>query len=179
MRFLQRAPLELATIILGLVVVGLGFLQPNSILIMILGSAITVIAIVTFVDDLRAHYGAREEFRKKLVDDALRTMNYLIVSNSLPPLPSATWTTKTEEVKRDLLGGSDYIFWNQFYDHVGDSDKYCGSGRDLDKEIVAKLHRAIFDSFLAAYDGISWIRDSVPRVRISDFRERAKQSVTL
>ena len=184
MRYLQRALLELAATVLGLVSVSLGYSQPTSILIVVIGATIALIAAVMLVDEVRNHYEERGDFRQKIVDDAVRTVDSIIggpplSSISLSHLSSETWMTKSEGLKRDLLGDGDYGLWKQFYDNIVGRNNYLEAGRPINFEIFTKYNRGIFDSFLAVYEGMLWVKESVSKERIADFQTRAQNSASL
>lgn len=184
MGFVLRLVLESSIIALGLISAIVGYLLPKSPLVVGLGLLIAFFALVALAGDVKTHFEERNDFRKKILENAVRTVDSIIggpplSSISFSHLSSETWMTKSEGLKRDLLGDGDYALWKQFYDNIVGRNNYLEAGRPISFEIFAKYNRAIFDSFLAAYEAISWVKESISKERIADFQMRAQNSATL
>jgi len=177
MRFLFRTLLEFTTIMIGLGVAILGYLQPNSIFIIVLGIAIAVIALVMLVDDVRSHCEDRDDFRKKIIPESLAIVDYVIKDTSQSRIEYSNWQNKTEGFKKDILGEEPYTIFKRFYDAVEQRNQHH-MGRDSFGrwEDFRKHNRTIFDSFFKVYDGIPWVREHVSKEHIADFQSRAKHS---
>jgi hypothetical protein len=179
MRFLPRALLELTTTVLGLISVSLGYSQPNSILIVVVGATIALIAFVILVDDVRNHYEEKGDFQKKIVQEALDIVYPMVTTTDSSLIAHPNWETKTEGFKRDILSHDDYELWKQFYDGIEERNEYLRPRMGPNWEILPKYNRAIFESFLKVYNEISWVRESIPKEQITNIQMRAKHTAAL
>jgi len=183
MGFFLRIALELLVTALGLSSTIVGYLTPNSALIVGLGALTTIFASIVLAGDVKGHYEEREDFRKKIIDNAVRIVDSIIVSGAGTPisfqhLSDEVWKAKSEGLKKELLGESDYNLWGQFYDNVDERNHQLESSW-INPATVSKLNRAIYSSFQTADNGISWVAKAIPRERIAEFQTRAQNSATL
>jgi hypothetical protein len=145
-----------------------------------LGIVAVLIVIVLLANEIGMRKSERGDFKKKIIQEALAIVDHIIWSTSASHISCANWTTKAEGFKVDLLGDRDYGLWKQFYDSVGRRNEYLESRGTFGLwENFAKLNRTIFDNFFEVYDEISWVKESVPKERITDFLSRAKKSACL
>lgn len=164
-------------ILLELVLAGLTML---TIFYPYLGIVAVLIVIVLLANEIGMRKSERGDFKKKIIQEALAIVDHIIWSTSASHISCANWTTKAEGFKVDLLGDRDYGLWKQFYDSVGRRNEYLESRGTFGLwENFAKLNRTIFDNFFEVYDEISWVKESVPKERITDFLSRAKKSACL
>jgi hypothetical protein len=140
----------------------------------------TLAGIILLWGNIKTHRTEKADFRKKIIQEALAIVDHIIWSTSASHISCANWTTKAEGFKADLLGDRDYGLWKQFYDSVGRRNEYLESRGNFGLWAnFAKLNRTIFDNFFKVYDETSWVKESVPEERITDFLSRAQKSACL
>lgn len=139
----------------------------------------TLIAIILLVDSITARRMEQVDFRKKVPNEALAILNELASRPTRSHIPCTVWSSKTEELKTDVLGAKDYMLWKQFYDNVEVRNEFFGSREGFSWSDVEKFNSLCFDSFLEVYEGVSWVKGSIPQERIADLLSRAERSAAL
>ena len=164
-------------ILLEVLVVGLTILSVFCPYLGILAAMIVVVLIANEIGTRRSEGG---DFKKKIIRESSTIVDHIIESINSSRIEYSNWESKTEEFKTDILGNEYYKLFKQFYDAVENRNQYfMGKGSFGPWEPFAKFNRAIFDNFLKIYYGISWVRESIPKERITNFQSRAKHSACL
>jgi len=135
-----------------------------------------IIATVLLISEVSSRSAEREDFRGKIVPEALAIVDRIISSTDALPIVYPVWSSKTEGFKTSILGDNDYALWKQFFDRVEERNQYLMPRQGFPWDVFQKLNRAIFDSFLKLRDGVCWVKKAVPEEHISSFLSRAKKS---
>jgi len=174
MRFFLRTLSEFGTIVIGLVIAILGYLQPNSILIIVLGVVITAIALVMLVDDVRSHCEDRDDFRRKITHEAMVVLDEIAPISNTHPVQFSDWSSKGEGFKVDVLGGKDYTLWKSFYDSIEERNEFLRTHEAFNLQDFRKFNRSCLNAFAKVFDEISWVSQSDLKTRFSNLLSKAK-----
>ena len=157
----------------------LGFMQSESILVLVLTTCIVLIAATILVDNVRTHKLERGDFRKKILHEALTILNRVASDVNYRHIEYPVWSGKAEGFKVDMLGHQDYRSWNTFYASVEERNGYFRSPGGMSWDTFQKLNRSCFDSFSKMSRSISWVEESLPQGCITDLLSKAKEHATL
>jgi hypothetical protein len=169
----QTASMELSfwiRFLLQLAVIGLSVL---AIFYPYLAIPAAIIASVLLINEISSRGAERDDFKKKIIPEALAIVDHIISSTSSSPIVYPVWSSKPEGFKASILGDKDYALWKQFYDRIEELNQYLFPKRFIDWGEFQKFNRAIFDSFFKIHDEISWVREAIPEEHVSSILSRA------
>lgn len=169
-----------ARILLGFVLETIAIMSgilsyPNPVFILAFVVLPALIGFILLVDTITAHRKERDDFRGKVIGEALAILDRMTWSTSYFDVSYDIWFGKSEGFKAELLGDGDYRLWKEFYDSIEARNGFFRSKESFAWQDLEKLNRACFDSFSKVRDRISWVSESVPQVRITDLLSKAKR----
>ena len=147
---------------------------------------ILLVSIVAFIigfiildQKVSDHYREVDDFKKKIIHEALGIVDHIIASTSTSRILCPVWSGKTEGFKTDDLDVEDYVLWKQFYDAVEERNEYYRTRGGLHWPVFAKFNRAIYDNFFKVLNGVSWVKEAIPEEDVSNLLSRAKRSASV
>jgi len=145
-----------------------------------LGILAAVITAVIVVKEVVSRSAEGEDFKKKIIREALVIVNLVVSSTDSSPIKYDIWSSRNEGFQTDVLGNRGYMLWKEFYDRVEERNQHYLSGKSPTAiggwETFQKFNQAILNSFLKLHDGIAWVKQAVPEECVSNLLSRAKRS---
>ena len=170
--FRIRTSLSILLIVIGLIS-GVVSVLSNPWLMLVAG-AMFVIAVILWVDDIRVHNLERDDFKKKIIPEALSIVDHIITSTNSSNIVYPVWSLS---LKTDSLSDKDYKLWKQFYDAVEERNQYYRTRGGIGSwEVFEKFNRAIYENFFNVLNGILWVKEAIPEEDISNLVSRAEKS---
>ncbi len=148
---------------------------PNLIFILSFVVLPAAIGIILLVDTFTAHRKERDDFRGKVIHEALAILDRMAWSTQYFDVSYSVWSGKAEEFKAELLGGEDYKLWKAFYDSIEARNIFFRSRESYAWQDLEKLNQSCFDSFIKIHDEIPWVNQSIARTDLDNLLSKARK----